>query len=120
MRKLSIRRKQEQARRIDIQASDRYPTATPKTGQSLKHRSPSLRIVSRTDLADGLVIEQESCGGGRCRPSRDRPAIHLEAGGVFYLLPKFRKAAIEANIDTRPQVQEELQDAFKRAEQANC
>ena len=31
---------------------------------------------------------------------------------------KFRKAAMEAQVDNRPQVQEEMKDAFKRAEAA--
>tara|TARA_A100001388_G_scaffold270211_1_gene247473 strand:- start:44 stop:445 length:402 start_codon:yes stop_codon:yes gene_type:complete len=97
MGEFSISRKQEQSRGIDIQAPHRYPTTAAQTGQSLKHRRPSLRIISRTDLANGLVKEQESCGRGRCDYSRDQPTIHLNAGGAFYLLPNLCKAAINGN-----------------------
>ena len=65
VREFTIRCENQEARSIEIESSDRYPTAAPEARQTIEHRRASLRIIPRANLPDRFVVEQDpgwGCG----------------------------------------------------------
>jgi hypothetical protein len=98
MRERTVRRNQEQTRRIDIEPADCDPAPALQLRQIIEYGATVLRIVARRDFADGLVVRKIGMmllGAGR--DESYRASIELDLLVAIQAIADLRDSAVHDN-----------------------
>jgi hypothetical protein len=89
--------KEQQTLAVDIKTAYRYPSGTAQPRQVFKNRWPATRVISGTDLANRLVIENHPQHGTLGTSDSDQLLIDSDRVRIIDRGAEYRRTAIDAH-----------------------